>query len=200
RTPGATLGPIDWNAELKGTLYRAPYPRLVLPGDNPGAIREVLLVRGGKNGVPTVTDEQEGQTHVAKGALFRRDGRELLELYSLNRADGDPQALPPSSGTKEVSLQGVLVDSKCYFGRMKPGAGQAHRACAQYCVWSGIPPVLVVYSDAGAHRHLLVTDRNGAPANEMVLEYLAESVEVRGTLVDRPTGEELRVHSIRRLP
>lgn len=150
---------------MTGTLVGKPYPRLLVDGD--AGIREILPVRGGKNGVPTVEAEQAGRLHVAKGGIYRRDGRELMEVYGpLAMVEGEALTLRQPISRSKVTLNGVIVDSKCYYGRMKPGAGQAHRACAQYCVWSGIPPVLVAYADDGRHEHYLLTRRDGAPRKE----------------------------------
>ncbi|MEM6733550.1 MAG: hypothetical protein AAF658_18465, partial [Myxococcota bacterium] len=159
RSPGAALERTEWGVELVGTLYGKPYPHLLVQTDD--GMEQVLLARGGKNGTPSVGPDREGRVHAVKGAAFHRDGRTLLEMYGMEPRDGTPIVAPAMRKTESVTLNGVIVDSKCYYGRMKPGAGQAHRACAQYCVWSGIPPVLVVYENGQATEHYLVTMADG---------------------------------------
>lgn len=45
--------------------------------------------------------------------------------------------------TTPVTLDGELVDSKCYLGTMKPGDGKTHKSCAILCLRGGIPPLFV---------------------------------------------------------
>lgn len=192
RSPGRGFEPTDWNASLTGTLVAEPYPHLLVQSDD--GTDAVLLVRGGKNGTPEVSEDRDGQLYSARGALFTRNGHSLLELYGLEAMDkaGSLSAEPPRRGV-EVTLSGEIVDAKCYFGRMKPGSGQTHRACAQYCVWSGIPPVLVTSKADGSLEHHVLTLPDGGPANDVVFDYLAEAVTVTGTLYETQLGLELRI-------
>ena len=65
---------------------------------------------------------------------------------------------------------------------MKPGDGRTHRACAQFCIAGGIPPVLVSRDRAGVERRYVLTSRDGGPINDAVLPYVAEAVELDGRL------------------
>ena len=63
---------------------------------------------------------------------------------------------------------------------MKPGGGKTHKACAMLCISGGVPPMLVT-RDAGGHEtfYLLATAEGGV-ANEMVLPFVGDLVEVSG--------------------
>ncbi len=84
-----------------------------------------------------------------------------------------------------MTLRGEIVDSKCYLGAMKPGAGRVHRACAQICLEGGIPPVLVVRDASGKERHYVLTSQEGGPVHREVLPFVAEPVSVAGSVVRR---------------
>ena len=93
----------------------------------------------------------------------------------------------------EVTLAGEIVDSKCYAGRMRPGVGHGHRACAQLCILGGIPPVLVTAGTDGGEIHYVLASQAGGRINEAVAPFAAEPVEVRGHLVRQGDLHVLRV-------
>jgi hypothetical protein len=82
-----------------------------------------------------------------------------------------------------VVLVGQIVDSKCFFGVMKPGELAPHRACAVRCISGGIPPVLVVRDAEGSAAYYLLADEDGRAVNERVLDKIAVPVSVAGELV-----------------
>ena len=77
----------------------------------------------------------------------------------------------------EVQLTGEIVDSKCYFGVMNPGAGKVHRDCAVRCISGGIPPAFLV-RDAGGNLVTLLL----ANWKRELLEHIAEPVTIHGRL------------------
>ncbi len=175
------------SADIDGVVVSAPYGMIrYLDGDR---VRHVLLVRGGKLGAPARDVERlsDRPVHVT-GLLLERDGRQELELHaSMREGEVDEPALarlrdvhPEPLG--EVTITGEIVDSKCYLGRMRPGGGRTHRACAQLCITGNIPPVLVAHDARGRATHYLLASReNGSVARE-VLPYVAEPVRVTGVL------------------
>src|SRR5262249_1257716 len=92
--------------------------------------------------------------------------------------------LPPNGHENlgEVQLTGEIVDSKCYFGVMNPGAGKVHRDCAVHCISGGIPPAFLVRDSAGNTVTLLL-----ANWKRELLEHIAKPVTIRGRL-SRSTG------------
>ncbi|MEY4510457.1 MAG: hypothetical protein RLZZ450_2579, partial [Pseudomonadota bacterium] len=140
------------------------------------------------------------------GLLLERDGIRLLEVAKVEPqpGSGENHALLATSSLVErgrVTLRGEIVDIKCWLGRMKPGDGRTHRACAQFCIAGGIPPVLVTRDQAGVERRYLLTSPEGGAINDAVLPYVAEVVEVDGSLETAPGMSFLRLDPalIRRL-
>jgi hypothetical protein len=74
-------------------------------------------------------------------------------------------------------LTGEIVDSKCYFGVMNPGAGKVHRDCAVRCISGVIPPAFLVQDSSGNTITLLL-----ANWKRELLEHIAEPVTIRGRL------------------
>jgi hypothetical protein len=148
----------------------------------------VLIAGGGKFGLPAAAKRLFGQTVQAEGLLLEREGYRMLEL---SRIAAEPAltldveaarvlaSLAPTP-LGRVQVEGEIVDIKCWLGRMKPGDGRTHRACAQFCIQGGIPPVLVARSLGGRSDHYVLTDRAGKPINDAVLPYVAEAVALQG--------------------
>jgi len=184
RTPGAGLERPEYSWEQTGVLIEAPYPMLQTTAD--GVTRHTLLVRGGKNGVPR-REDLVGRAVRVRGGSFSRDGRTLAEVYELEPIDGSPA--PPQSleekTLQRTTLTGRIVDSKCYYGRMRPGEGRIHRACAEYCIDSGIPALLITMAADGTPTHYLLASREGGAIHQRLLPYVAERVEVSGVLKQR---------------
>ena len=153
RPPGEELEEYIPNRDFIGVLVERPYPHLRCEDDD-GRLRSILLVGGAKSGA-AIDDALFGQAVRAQGNLLRRNGSRILEgpeftvaeSYAEVRINRATQVSDEVIG--RVVIEGEIVDSKCYFGRMRPGGGRAHRACAQLCIDGGVPPVLVTRDDGG---------------------------------------------------
>jgi len=194
RAPGEGLQRARGGVELTGFVRAEPYPILRDLDPETGEVRHTLLVRSGKFGGPAIKPEWQGKVLTARGLLLGRDGVRMLETYRLVEAAPEAalvqraleqkleqlRAASTKTAPQPYSATGEIVDSKCHLGRMKPGYGQAHRACAQYCVRSGIPPIFQVPQADGPDRLFLLTDSAGQGLKEAVIPYLAERVRVSG--------------------
>lgn len=176
-------------ADFVGVFAAEPVPLLrVADPSRPGGVRTLLVVRGGKFGLPpTQSAELDGRVVRLRGGLVERDGTGMIEIYQPPEdATLEPAARAsiesrPRVARGRVELRGELVDSKCWLGRMHPGAGRTHRACAQQCVAGGIPAVLVTRDAAGTETlHVLAGLDDGSL--EHVLELLSDPVQVAGEL------------------
>jgi hypothetical protein len=172
-------------AAIDGLLVRAPYGMVrYFEGDR---VRHALLVRGGKFGAPERDTERLGDRGVhVSGLLLERERGQMIELHAgITEAevpDLERLRAVPVEELGEVTLRGEIVDSKCYLGRMRPGGGRTHRACAQLCIAGNIPPVLVAHDAQGRVAHyVLANEENGSIARD-VLPFVAEPVEVTGRL------------------
>ncbi|MEM9478262.1 MAG: hypothetical protein AAGA58_01230 [Verrucomicrobiota bacterium] len=174
-----------WDYEIKeftGVLLKEPAP--VLVGDE-GAVW--FLVNEFKFGFDAEVAEEFHLKRVSlEGSLISRDGQVMIEAFpqtvkDIGGADGtNPLGEPKLLG--EISLQGEIVDSKCYLGVMTPGNLKPHRACAINCISGGIPPVLVVRDQEGVASYFLLVGAKGEAINQEVLPLVAEPVEMRGRL------------------
>ncbi|MEN0066739.1 MAG: hypothetical protein AAGA48_31700 [Myxococcota bacterium] len=171
--------------EYLGIYLSEPYAHLVVTTDEGPAT--VLLSQGSKAGLQGSFANKVGQVVKVRGFGMNRDGRRFLEVWGLEDAEL-PEATVAElhaldwQGLGPIELAGEIVDSKCYYGRMRPGSGKGHRACAQLCVRGGVPPVLVTHASDGRRSHVLVTGPGRTDIHEAILPFVAEPLEASGTL------------------
>ena len=79
-----------------------------------------------------------------------------------------------------MTLQGEIIDPKCYFGVMKPGNGKIHRSCAVRCISGGIPPVLATTDGNNISQYYLLTDLHGKSINQKMLPFIGKPSEITG--------------------
>ena len=147
----------------------------------------IPLVGEGKHGAPKdLLESGSGRVVELSGRRIERHGQQLIEV-----AAGGPVATsgaatvepPPALPLGRQRLRGEIVDSKCYYGVMKPSAGKAHRDCAVRCISGGAPPAFVVRSPAGDGERivvLLLVGGGGQSIAADILDLVAEPVEIEG--------------------
>lgn len=196
KEPGQARGR---SGEATGLMIADPYG-MVRTFDDEGAIQHVLLVRGGKFGAPrSAREEFDGQAVSVQGLSLNRQGGELIELHAsvsaAEMADEDLERLRnvPTEDLGDVSIVGEIVDAKCYFGRMRPGDGRTHRACAQLCIAGNIPPILVARDPSGNARHYVLATEDNHSISRAILPWVAEPVRVRGRLYRTADLRVLRI-------
>lgn len=185
--------------ELEGVVYSQPVPMLrVLTGTdvNGQAIyKSILLVNFLKHGAAPLLDayKKRGMTEAQstvklRGTLIYHDGVTLMELTEEENAlvsikqTTSPVAALQRDNLGDTELKGEIVDSKCYFGVMKPGEGKPHRDCAIRCISGGIPPAFVVKNNKGEAQYMLLVGQNGEPINQQVLTFVGLPVHLKGQL------------------
>ena len=176
---------------FEGVILEEPHPMLLVErpgGDGSAPISRFFLVASGKHGAEAEVAGFGGQGVRLEGSLIYREGQTMIEVSSgsvesLGEADRAPRTDFSELGTQ--TLRGEIVDSKCFFGVMKPGRGKPHRACATRCISGGIPPVLRVETRSGDYQHYLLVDQDATTVNDRVLELVAEPVEITGRVVRR---------------
>ena len=174
-----------------GRLQAAPVPGLWLAATSGSAATTFTgafspLVGTGKRG-PSGTLLIQGDRNLSlHGHLIERYGKRLIEVTSetqfLAAAGASAPPVPVALGRQ--ILRGEIVDSKCYFGVMKPGQGKAHRDCAVRCISGGAPPAFIVRASGpqGEERTLilLLVGVDGGSIASRILEFVAEPVEIAG--------------------
>ncbi len=177
-----------------GYLTVDPYPILHTSDANP---RSIMLMLQGKKSAKSIAAALAGQHVSVTGFPIGRGGWMSLELRNaqdiVTSVAPEDAALPTVETLEQVQLSGEVVDTKCFIGVMKPGAGKVHRACAALCVAGGIPPMLVVTQNDGNRYGYLLVDNAGETAAEEVTESIAVPVQVTGQLERRGDLTYLRI-------
>ncbi|MBX2859046.1 MAG: hypothetical protein KTR17_10315 [Cellvibrionaceae bacterium] len=186
------VGSATWDAfnkvTLTGYLSVDPYPVLQIPGDKP---ESVLLVRLGKLSAEDISRTFQNQPVSVSGFPIQRGGWRMLEIETEDDFKAlDPNTHPASAAAADATTtpfraKGEIVDSKCFLGVMKPGAGKVHRACAQLCLKGGIPPIFVVKNSDGEAFGYLLTRADGTSASTLLAPFAAVPVEISGNLQRR---------------
>ena len=192
--PGAGAWLTNATHQVTGVLSRAPYPMIRLADpDAPFGMRTVLVVAQGKCTSGLDLEAAEGRAVTADGILIQRKDRQMLEVPLLldqwltDAADysGDIASLaaPTPQSLGPARLKGTIMDSKCFFGVMRPGRGATHKACASLCIRGGIPPSFWARAEDGREVVLLMTDAGGNAISDNILPLVADPVEAEGELV-----------------
>jgi hypothetical protein len=185
--------------ELEGIVYSQPVPMLRVhtgtDANGQTVYKSILLVNFLKHGAAPLLAayKKRGMTEAQslvklRGTLIYHDGVTLMELTEEENAlvnireTVTPVAALQRDNLGEAELNGEIVDSKCYFGVMKPGFGKPHRDCAIRCISGGIPPVMVVKNEKGEAQYMLLVGQNGEPINQEVLTFVGLPIRLKGQL------------------
>jgi hypothetical protein len=103
----------------------------------------------------------------------------------MSSASAAPVADAPREIHGRVTVNGEIVDSKCWLGVMRPGDGHIHKACASICILGGIPPMFVTRADGVPSVMLLTLPDGSAIPPERILEFVADPVELSGIVEKR---------------
>lgn len=175
--------------EFVGTLARNPYPTLRVMED--GASRTFVIVSDEKRGA------EAALAAIPDGASVRIQGYEVeraavgmiqLAATAQDVAPSDTPAVPDAP--REIhggrTLEGEIVDSKCWLGVMRPGDGHIHKACASICIRGGIPPMFVTREGGDTPPVMLLTRLDGsAVPPDAILAYVADRVRLTGVVEKR---------------
>jgi hypothetical protein len=176
------------NGTLIGAIDDLPYPILRVPATGDTPARAVLLGGPEKVGVQRRVDVGAEVIEVA-GVFVRRGDLEML-LISGGGVKAAAEALPdftpaPVEDLGRWRLTGEICDGKCYGGAMKPGRGLAHKACANLCITTGLPPVLVMELPVEGTTVVLLASEDGGPMPDALLDMTAIPLQLDGHLERR---------------
>ena len=191
---------------FRGVLLADPVPILVAEERDEASDAAVFLLTNPFKYGFEIGELEMKRVEIHGTAIYDSDGQAMIEVVSdpapkmlADTVDENPLGEPTSLG--DVALSGEIVDSKCYFGVMNPGASAPHRACAVHCIRGGVPPVLLMRRSDGSAQYVLLVGRDGEAIGEQLLDRVAEPVEVRGELLRMGPVDVLRMSpgDVRRL-
>lgn len=170
---------------VTGVIIAEPYPLLIADPDAAHPLgHAMLLAGGGKIGVQDQATPLDGRRVRIGGLVMKRGTLDMLLVASMQPADGDA-TMPARASLGRWRLTGEICDGKCYAGVMRPGAGLSHKACANVCLLSGIPPVLVTTAPVAGSEFLLIADATGHALPDALRDHVA--------ILQRMDGEVMRV-------
>ena len=189
KPPGKGRWDPDAVREWRGIASAEPYAMLRTNDLGGGGPRTALLSCLGKCGVAARLGALAGQAVVVKGSLIQRGQHAMIAVDEEGdwiRRDDDARAdpalsFPPGQPLGEVSLVGEILDSKCWFGAMRPSSGKVHKACAALCIRGGIPPAFFARGSGGQGTLMIMTSGGRAYGNAL-LGLVADPVRVSGSV------------------
>ncbi len=189
-------GQFAWDSEMEfcGRLQTSPVPGLwtVATAGSAGTPFTGAfspLVGAGKHGPDAQLVAAGDRDLTLRGHRIARYGKQVIEVTGEVPAAGAALAAAGLAPPAQVALgrhklRGEIVDSKCWFGVMKPAQGKAHKDCAVRCISGGAPPAFVVRAAGmgGGERTLilLLVASDGGSIAGRILDLVAEPVEIEG--------------------
>jgi hypothetical protein len=103
----------------------------------------------------------------------------------------------PPKQLPEITVVGEVIDSKCYLTQESElSRGEKHKECAIACAKRGIP--LAILEEKTEIVYFTTKDRGNSGANDLLLPFVGERVEVRGRLAEKGGARLLLVRSVER--
>lgn len=189
--PGNGQWDPDAVREWRGVVSAEPYA-VLRTHDLGGGPRSALLSCLGKCGVAARIGALAGVPVVVTGSLIQRGTHAMISVDEVGdwirrdtTAQPDPAlSFPAPQALGEVSLVGEILDSKCWFGAMRPSNGKVHKACASLCIRGGIPPAFFARGPA-PQGVLMIMSTQGRAHGPELLGLVGDAVRLSGRVVRR---------------
>ncbi len=163
----------------------------------------ILLCGEGKFGpAPELLEKHNGRHITFQGTMIAREGVVMVQMddpASLTVKRDTPEPDENSVDLGRVTLDGELVDTKCFFGVMRPATGKVHRGCAVRCLSGGVPPGLLVRDSLGNGTVVLLAGPVGHHLSYDV-EWAARTIRATGRLEMQRGLPILRTDTLSLLP
>jgi len=100
---------------------------------------------------------------------------------------------------KQITIVGEVVESQCYItGLTGPGKGLSHKDCALRCAKAGIP--LSILEEKTGTLYLAGQSKKAmAGANELLIPFVAEKVNVTGLLFEKGGMKMLLISNVEKV-
>jgi len=177
--------------KITGVFHQNPYPMLRVEIAK-NTYKNILLLGFGKSSANPFLEKLQnevkdlnGKEISIEGNLIYYNGKTLIQITNDEKVvleNDKKKATPKKELISKMTLQGEIIDPKCYFGVMKPGKGKIHRSCAVRCISGGIPPVLATTDKNNMSQYFLLTDLQGQPINKAVLPFIGKPSEIKGVV------------------
>lgn len=177
--------------ELQGQLVLDPVPALIIYSD--GKSETVPLVGFGKYGAlpalkafeqKTGRTLNEGDKVTLRGTIFTYQDKRWMELTEGNQSViGVPETSSLNRSIQDLgmlTLEGEIIDPKCFFGVMNPADKAVHRSCAIRCISGGIPAILGIRENGVFTDYYFLLDATGAQVGNEILPLVGIPVSVQG--------------------
>lgn len=168
---------------LSGIVFARPYPMLVAAPDpkHPGG-RTLLLGGEGKHGAQDFVSALDGRPAHLEGIVIKRGDLDMALISSPDqlKPESAVQRTPQREHLGRWRLSGEICDGKCAAGAMRPGAGPSHKACANLCISSGLPPVLALGKPFEGREVLILASEGGGPVPAELLDLMGIPVTLDG--------------------
>ena len=175
--------------KITGTFHESPYPMLRVEIEQ-NVFKNILLLGFGKSSANPFLEKLQdevpdlsGKRLSIEGNLIYYNGKTLLQITDDEKVtleNNSMNRIPLKETISQMTLEGEIIDPKCYFGVMKPGKGKIHRSCAVRCISGGIPPVLAITDENNISQYFLLTDMKGNPINNDVLPFIGKPSKIKG--------------------
>lgn len=177
--------------KITGTFHKNPYPMLRVEVAK-NTFKNILLLGFGKSSANPFLEKLQkevkdlnGKTLSIEGNLIYYNGKTLIQITDDEKVilENNKKSKTPAKGIiSQMTLEGEIIDPKCYFGVMKPGKGKIHRSCAVRCISGGIPPILATTDKNNMSQYFLLTDLKGNPINNDILPYIGKPSKIKGVV------------------
>ena len=177
--------------KIVGTFHENPYPMLRVEIAK-NTFKNILLLGFGKSSanpflekIQAEVKDLNGKQLSIEGNLIYYNGKTLIQITNDEKViliGSSKSTIPQKEVVSKMTLQGEIIDPKCYFGVMKPGKGKIHRSCAVRCISGGIPPVLATTDRNNISQYYLLTDLKGRSINQDILPFIGKPSELTGTV------------------
>ena len=169
---------------FEGVLYELPFPVLHTKGAG-GVETNYVLSGEGKFAAPAWFRGRHGHRVRFMGTLIQKGAAAMIEAAEKGTREDDGVETVDALALKvrgPITLTGELVDTKCYFGVMRPGEGKVHRGCAVRCLSGGVPPGLLVRDKEGQGTVLLLAGEESWEPLVFDPQWAARTLTVQGQL------------------